>query len=55
MKIALYTFTALAVIAGTIALVLSGDLHPFYARAITGLAIIFSVFIAFMPYHTKGK
>jgi hypothetical protein len=45
MKIALYTFTALALIAGTIALVLNGSLHPFYARAITGLVIVGSVFI----------
>jgi hypothetical protein len=51
----LYIFAILSVIAATVALVLSGDLHPFYARAITGLVIIFSVFIAFMPYHTKGK
>jgi hypothetical protein len=45
MKIALYTFTALAVIAWTIALVLNGDLHPFYARAVTGLVIVGSVFL----------
>ena len=45
MKIALYTFAALAFIAATVALVLSGDLHPFYARAITGLVIVGSVFL----------
>jgi hypothetical protein len=51
----LYIFTILSVIAGTIALVISGDLHPFHARVIAGLTIVFSIFIAFMPYHKKGK
>jgi hypothetical protein len=49
-----YAITALSVIAGTIALVFNGTLHPFTARAMIGLSITLGVFIAFMPYH-KGK
>jgi len=50
----LFAFTALSVIATTFALVAAGALHPFYARAIIGLVIVVSVFLALLPVH-KGK
>lgn len=55
MKFALYALTALSVFIGTLVLVASGNLHPFYARIVIGVLIIGSLLIGFMPYHTKGK
>jgi hypothetical protein len=49
-----FAFTALSVITLTFVLVGTGALHPFYARAITGLVVALSVFLALLPLH-KGK
>jgi len=47
----IFAFTALSVIALTFVLVTAGALHPFYARAITGLVIVVSAFLALLPLH----
>jgi len=50
----IFAFTALSVIGFTFVLVTTGALHPFYGRALFGLVIVISVFIALLPLH-KGK
>jgi hypothetical protein len=54
MKFALYTLTALSVFIGTLVLVTSGNLNPFYARIVIGVLIVGSLLIGFMS-NNKGK
>jgi hypothetical protein len=49
-----FAFTALSVITLTFVLVGTGALHPFYGRAMIGLVIVVSVFLALLPLH-QGK